>query len=326
MHPLSLGGITPFLFWRAAPVLGGLLLLDSAFDTLTPLKSTMDDQISPEGTSSQPQIGNGKATASLVLGIISCCIGGSPILPVIGLILGLKSKKSGLATAGIWLNAIAILLFFAVPIIQVAREAARRMECSSHIKETAMAFYKYHEANGAFPPLYTVDDTGKPLHSWRVLILPLIEQKELYDKIRLDEPWDSTHNKQFHDQMPDFYHCPSNSGKGCCYSVIAGEAFVPAKDAHQKKGKSSKEILGGVDYTLAIVEVKNPFNWMDPTADITLDELVNGNNASGRVGSFHPDGFHVAMLNGVVKFIPTVIDKNTLRALGTASGGEKISQ
>ncbi|MDR0327796.1 MAG: DUF1559 domain-containing protein [Planctomycetaceae bacterium] len=289
----------------------------------------MDNQISPDGTSSQPQTGNGKATASLVLGIISCCIsGGFLILPVIGLILGLKSKKSGLATAGIWLNAIAILLFlfFAVPSIQAAREAARRAQCSFHIKETAMAFYEYHKKNGAFPPLYTVDDTGKPLHSWRVLILPLIEQKELYDKIRLDEPWDSAHNKQFHDQMPDFYHCPSNSGKGCCYSVIAGEAFVPAKDTHQKKGKSSKEILDGEDNTLAIVEVKTPFNWMDPTADIALDELVNDNNASGRVGSFHPGGFYVAMLNGVVTFIPTVIDKNTLRALGTASGGEKISQ
>ena len=64
---------------------------------------------------------------------------------------------------------------------------------------------------------------------------------------------------------------------------------------------------------------------MDPTADVTLDELVRGINSGGRVGSFHPGGINVGMLDGEVRFIPNDVDADTLRALATPAGGENVS-
>ena len=73
-----------------------------------------------------------------------------------------------------------------VPAVQEAREAARRMSC--HPDQVAFALNMYHETYGSFPPAYTTDANGKPLHSWRVLLLSFMEQHDLYEKIRLDEP------------------------------------------------------------------------------------------------------------------------------------------
>ena len=242
-----------------------------------------------------PLPGGGRAVASLVWGIISLIVLiGSPLLTlifsIIGLIsgiLGLKSRRRGIAIAGICVSAVAMLLviLFMMPAIQMAREAARRMQCANHQRQIMLALHTFHDTHGAFPPLHTVDDEGNPLHSWRVLILPFIEQHALYDAIMssgaIHEPWDSEINKQFHDKMPNIFRCPSNPRTGCCYSVIAREGFVPATKAGERTGLHMGNIPDGVSNTLAIVEVKEPFNWMDPTADITLDELARGINVSG---------------------------------------------
>src|SRR4051794_6845264 len=62
------------------------------------------------------------------------------------------------------------------------RHAARRMQCSNHLKQIGLALQNYHDDYGTLPPAYIADSTGKPIHSWRVLLLPYIEQKLLYDK------------------------------------------------------------------------------------------------------------------------------------------------
>jgi prepilin-type processing-associated H-X9-DG protein len=65
---------------------------------------------------------------------------------------------------------------------------------------------------------------------------------------------------------------------------------------------------------------------MDPKADITLDELVKGiNNKEGRVGSFHPGGANTALFDGSVRFLSNSIPKETLKALGTCNGGERVT-
>ena len=85
-----------------------------------------------------------------------------------------------------------------LPFVHNAREAARRMQCEGQSNYLRFALFNYRDEYGSFPPAYTVGENGKPLHSWRVLILPYLEGKELYSQIRLDEPWDSEHNSQFH--------------------------------------------------------------------------------------------------------------------------------
>jgi len=291
---------------------------------------------------SQPQTGGGNAIASLVLGIVSwATCGGLFLLPLIGLILGLfglKSAKKGIATAGVCLNATALLLAIVIPMlialllpaVQAAREAARRMQCSNYEKTIVLALHNYHDSHHALPPLYTVDDEGKPLHSWRVLILPFIEQSGLYAQIRLDEPWDSEYNSQFHNQTPAIYRCPScppdnfsgDFPMACTYAAIKGGIFTPAKEAKSVTGTTFAHISDGTSNTLAIVEVKEPFCWMDPTADVTLEEFVQGIKA----GSRHVGGFNGAFADGSVRFInSSAVPPETFRALATPNGGENVS-
>ncbi|MDR3232758.1 MAG: DUF1559 domain-containing protein [Planctomycetaceae bacterium] len=209
---------------------------------------------------------------------------------------------------------------------KVTFPAAQGIEqCQTNLKTIVLAFHNYHDSYNALPPLYTVDAGGKPLHSWRVLILPFLERSALYQKIRLNEPWDSDYNKQFHNADVPLYRCPNGPHRAgdCCYSVIAGEGLVPAKKAGEIRGESFARIADGTSNTLAVVEVKKPFCWMDPAADITLDELSKGINV-GRAGSYHPNGINAALFDGSVRFIANDVAKKILKALGTCNGGEAV--
>ena len=84
----------------------------------------------------------------------------------------------------------------------------KRMQDSNNLKQIVLAMHTYHDVYRSLPSDSTADANGKPRHSWRVALLPFIEQTALYDSIRGDEPWDSEHNKQFHDRMPQVYASP----------------------------------------------------------------------------------------------------------------------
>jgi len=272
------------------------------------------------------QVGGGKAVASLICGIGSVVtLGGFLIVPIIGFvlgILGLKSNKSGIAIAGIVINVVAFLLClpliaFWLSAVQASRESAQRMQCANHIKQIVLALHMYADKTKEtyLPPLYTIDKNGKPLHSWRVFLLPYLEQQELFNKIRLDEPWDSPHNSQFHNQMPNVYSCPRNPGKGCSYVAIAG-VFVPVREENSSDRSTIMFAMKGTRNQMIIIEVKEPFNWMDPTKDITLDELAKGVNSGGRVGSFHAGSCFAGFGDGWVRAIPDSASKTILRSLG----------
>ena len=235
------------------------------------------------------------------------------------------------STAG---TAIALLL----PAVQAAREAARRMQCTNNMKQLILAVHIFHDTHGNMPPAYTVDKNGKPLHSWRVLLLPYLEESALYGSIRLDEPWDSEHNKQFHTRMPKLYGCPSctnpavnDPAKGCHYSIVQGGAFKPAKKAGMLTGESFGVIRDGLSNTVGIVEVREPFCWMDPTADVTMDDVSDGiatgkpvRPGQARIGSHHAGGCNMARCDGAVYFVPSSTPMQELKALATPDGGEVV--
>ena len=73
----------------------------------------------------------------------------------------------------------------------------------NNLKQIAMALQCYHQANGCFPPAYIADKTGKPMHSWRVLILPYLDRDDLYKAYNFTEPWDGPNNKKLATSRPD---------------------------------------------------------------------------------------------------------------------------
>src|SRR5262249_40592874 len=81
--------------------------------------------------------------------------------------------------------------------------------CSGHFTTIAVAMDQYHQWYGHFPPAYRTDASGKPAHSWRVLLLEFLDH-ELYAKYRFDEPWDGPNNRKLESRMPSYYACPAD--------------------------------------------------------------------------------------------------------------------
>ena len=111
------------------------------------------------------------------------------------------------------LAVIGVLIAFLMPATRTGREPARRTQCKNNLKQIGLALYSYHDTYHAFPPAYTVDADGKPLHSWRTLILPYSDQAPLYAKIDLSKPWDDPVNAEaYNTRTPNGYCCPSVPG------------------------------------------------------------------------------------------------------------------
>lgn len=210
------------------------------------------------------------------------------------------------------------------------------MGCQSNMQNLALALLSYQAVHRAFPPAYTVDESGKPLHSWRVLILPHIEEERLYKEIRLDEPWDSEHNRQFHSRMPPCYRCYGRNydhkfwraskfleecfpklfrdDQDCHYSVVIGEQTVfPGS-----KGIREGQITDGPSNTILVAERMFPVCWIDPTHEITFADACQGVNASVYgIGGAHNNGCHAAFADGRIRHLPETIDPETLKAMLT---------
>jgi hypothetical protein len=215
-----------------------------------------------------------------------------------------------------------VLVALLLPAVQAAREAARRMQCANNLKQIALGLHNYHDTYGSFPPAYTVDANGKPLHSWRTLILPFVEQSALYSQIDLDEPWDSPNNQAFHNVVVQAYQCPSaRPGPGCAYVAVVGpNTMFPGE-----KAVKLNEVLDGTSNTIAVVEVSGrTSSWMEPT-DLDFNRMqFQPNQSPGDPSSYHPGGFQAALADGSVRFISDSVDTNTLRNLMTINDGQTV--
>jgi len=148
---------------------------------------------------------------------------------------------------------------------------ARHLHCQHKMREIARALESYHNRHGALPPAYSTDEHGNPLHSWRVLILPYLEDFEwsewfeLYENIRLDEPWDSDWNSQFHKKWVGLFHCPSSS------SITGHSSYYMVVD---EAGKIVPE--SGILFA----ERKETSIWMNPNHEIRVADIKDGINSN----------------------------------------------
>jgi prepilin-type processing-associated H-X9-DG protein len=217
-----------------------------------------------------------------------------------------------------------VLIALLLPATQAAREAARRSQCVNNLKQIGLAMHNYHSANNNFPG-NIADKKGKPLMSWRVAILPYIEQQELYNKFKLDEPWDSPNNKELIQYMPQVYTCPSRpalpKSTQTHYQVFFGPGALFDKDGPT----GIQNVTDGTSNTMMAVEAANAVTWTKPD-DIPFDQGPNFKPANlFGMGSTHPGGVNTLFADGSVRFIKTTINQQVLKALITRAGGEVIS-
>ncbi|HEX3447935.1 MAG TPA: sigma-70 family RNA polymerase sigma factor, partial [Isosphaeraceae bacterium] len=182
----------------------------------------------------------------------------------------------------------------------------------------AMHSFVANSKETRYPPAAIRKD-GKPLLSWRVAILPYLGQQALYDKFRLDEPWNSPHNKTLLNQMPDIYApvVRTDEPRGSTYyQVFTG----PGALFEDEVGPGIQDIKDGSANTFMVVEAGGPIPWTKPE-DISYDK----EKPLPKLGRQFDDGFHAAFADGSVRFLSNAINPDIVRRLITRSGGEFVT-
>lgn len=199
--------------------------------------------------------------------------------------------------------------------------------CRNHLRQIGLAMQNYHDFFGSLPPAFVADEQGRPMHSWRVLLLPFLGEKKLYDEYRFDEPWNSSHNLALSERIPDVYRCRWDSGAprnstSYCVVVGAGTAFPGANSL------SYASIGDGTSRTILAVEApESGILWTEPR-DLSFDELTADDEGLSKfLREMHGVGAHarVVFADGHSRSLDRHGPK-LFKALLTANGGEVIKE
>lgn len=208
------------------------------------------------------------------------------------------------------------------------RTRSPRRVCADHLRSIGMSLLHYASAHdGKLPPAYISDTGGKPMHSWRALILNSLDRPDLARTYKLDELWNGPNNQQLWEDgnsLATYFHCPvdpvaSQANAYCSYLVVTGPGTLFPGD----KQANLSDIKDGPENTILAVEVVNSgIRWFEPR-DLSLAEAVTGLNQ----GTFsnHGSGVNVVFADGHVQMLSRNIDRDTLKALFTIDGGEAVS-
>jgi type II secretory pathway pseudopilin PulG len=202
------------------------------------------------------------------------------------------------------------------PALLAARDAAQRSQSMNNLKQISLAMLNYHDANGHYPPAVLFGPDGKTPHSWRVALLPYLENEARKSQYNFNEPWDSPNNLKVLDDMPSVYRHPKDGleSTNTSYFVMTGpETVFSGKD-----GTRISRITDGTSLTLLAVEAKRDIPWTKPedipyAADAPLPEL----------GGWVQTYFNAAMCDGSAHTLPQDIHEKILRAKITKAGGER---
>lgn len=262
------------LFTRLAQIAGGIALIGLLLLLFQHNGGTM-------AAETRQQIGNFGALF-LLIGVLMCAV--FSMCAFFGSVLYRDSVY--FASSGFLLAAAAVplLIGLLLPLLSSVREPAKIMQNCNLIKQLSLGMQAYHKVYGQFPPHKKIG------HSWRVYLLPYLENNTLYQQIRLNEPWDSDWNRQFQNQMPTLFRSPlfpyesdesvgERQSKTTFCLVVGGESPYPA-DGDGPVWEAIQN-APGAGKTVMIAE-SQPGCWMDPNFDIEFDEAIKGVNVSPR--------------------------------------------
>jgi len=208
--------------------------------------------------------------------------------------------------------------------LRPSTESGRRWQCKNNLSNLGKALHNYNSSVGSFPPAFIADANGRPLHSWRTLLLPYLEEPGIRRAYRLDEPWNSPHNRQIHDRSVHHFDCPDDESPDnqTSYVAIVGPGTM-WPGAHPF---TVSEITDGTSNTIMLVEVRNSgIHWLEPR-DLTATELKARIVAKRwrEQPRNHDSGGHVLMADASVHWIS---DDNLLKyldALISINGNDSI--
>ncbi len=241
----------------------------------------------------------------------------------------------------------ALLILRAVYAAMQGREAGRRTHCICNLSILAMACRNYQAAYGVFPPAYIADREGRPMHSWRVLILPYLDREELYAKYNFDEAWDGPNNTKLLDEMPPVFACPSHTPQprnqagllplsgilACGVAVPAGASrstctsyaavIGPRCVFRGAEPVKESEITDDMSQTLFIGEVTDDNIFWTKPEDIDIAQHPELGDRRG-FSSEHPGLVNFALASGGTRSLSIKTPQSVVDALYTRNGNEKL--
>ena len=196
----------------------------------------------------------------------------------------------------------------------------------NNLKQIGLAIHNHNDSFG-FLPVGIYGPDGKSIGlSWRVAILPFLEEEQLHKQFKLNEPWDSEHNKALISRMPKMYAAPTGKGEAgqTFYRAFAGKGTWlpepgPGTPGTSARGLRFSDIKDGTSNTVFVAEAAEPVIWTKP------DELrFEPSGPPPKIGGLFSDGANVLIGDGSVRFLPANTPPETLKALITIDGGEKV--
>ena len=197
-----------------------------------------------------------------------------------------------------------------------ARKSARRMQSANNLKQLGLSMHNFHDANKAFPPAVIIGPKGHK-HSWRVAVLPYLDQKALYDQYRFDEPWDSPNNLKVMKQMPAVFRHPNDPPDSTNTRYLA---FVgPGTPFGNPEGAKFRDILDGSSNTVMFFSGPSNVPWTKPE-DIEYDPKKDPNLENGP----YKEGFNAVMFDGSVEFLSKDLDVEAFHNLIQMNDGNPV--
>ncbi len=245
------------------------------------------------------------------------------LLPLLSLVAPQIKEAQLSITFGDDEQEIAFLRDFVPAMTQEMRDEAYRSSRMNNFKQICLALHNHESARKAFPAAASYGADGKPLLSWRVHILPYMEQMKLYNQFHLDEPWDSEHNRKLIDQMPEFYADPDPAVRAAIGDRGRTTFLTPRAEGTMfggREGIKFSEMKDGSSNTIMAVEVvpERAVVWTKPDDwEVDLANPLDGVKRSDR------DGFIAAWGDGHASFIPNDADADEFRGNLTYAGGEE---
>ena len=237
------------------------------------------------------------------------------VVQVVALIVG------GVAAMAVLFGA---LIAFVLPAIRSRQLNNYHNQSSIHLQRIGEAMRAYHKDYGSYPPAYVADSNGRPMHSWRVLLLPYLDETDLHARYDFNKPWDEQ-DLEIESRIPGVYTSPADGTSGdeghTSFVVIVGRrTLFPGAGTTR-----STQVRDGLSGTIMVVERHNSeIPWHQPN-DLRSEKMQFQVNGRGpEVASNHAGGAWVLMADGKTCFVRDRLSPDYLQSLTTIDGGERV--
>jgi hypothetical protein len=229
----------------------------------------------------------------------------------------------GLLAASVVVSLLMALVF---PAVSAARVEGHKRKSAANMKRIVLAMQNYEADYGCFPPAFVADSSGKPMHSWRVLLLPYLGYEHVYRTYNLDKPWDAPENMEVRFLMPDEYACPADPDAAAQYETSYMVFVGPRTLFRGAEAVKRDEVSDGVENTIMLVQTPScGVCWIEPRdLDVNIMRFeVNGQEGI-EMGSLHAGGAYVVTGDGQAHFLTDETPPDYVEAMSTIDGDEIV--